>query len=122
MHKGCVCVNKYIIIRLIDGTEYYVNQSRCVVGRLDAFTGKKESFEPRSSWTVKGVWHNKLFGKKAEIDLFDFLNECITGHVVFEDKKGWKYGIIQVKDGKEEYMGPLCDYGISFIKLEENNK
>lgn len=111
--------NKYMIIRLIDGTEYYVNSNKYVIGKLDAYTGKREDFEPDGKWIVKGVWHHKMFGKKAVIDLFDFLNECITGHIVFEDKKGWKYGIYQFKDGNEEYLGPLSDYGISFIKLEE---
>ena len=111
---------KYILIRLIDGTEYYVNQKKQVMGKLDGLTGKKTNITPDSSWVINGVWYKKLFGGKETIDLFQFLADIELGNVKYQDKKEqWKYGIDETHHGQSIRMEPLSDFGVSFIQLRE---
>lgn len=107
---------KYILIRLIDGSEYYVEQNKCVAASLDPNTGKKSYKTPGADWIIHGVWYQKLFGK-GYIDLISFVTDVNLGKVRYEDKKGWKYGIHETRDGKERIMEPLSDYGIAFLKM-----
>ena len=114
-------MSKCIVIRLIDGSEYFVNPSKnkCVIAMIDAYTGKKTRYEPDNSWIIHGVWYNKLFGK-GTIELNEFVKELTLKGIHYSDKKGkWKYGIHETHDGVEKMVAPLDDYGISFIRVEE---
>lgn len=112
---------KYILIRLIDGTEYYVNQKKQVIGKLEGLTGKKTTIAPDSSWTINGVWYKKMLGKKETIDLFQFVTDVELGNVKYQDKKeNWRFGIEENHHGQTIYMEPLSDYGVSFVQLRED--
>lgn len=112
---------KYVLIRLIDGTEYYVNQKKQVIGKLEGGTGKKTYIDPDPSWTIHGVWYKKLLGGKDTIDLFQFVTDVELGHVKYTDKKdNWKYGIHETHHGVNLLMEPLSDFGVCFVQLRED--
>ena len=111
---------KYILIRLIDGTEYYLNQKKQVYSTVDGLTGKRTNIEPSSNWTIEGFWHKKLLGGKAVIDMFEFLTSLELGSVKYQDKKGnWKYGVQEMHHGSLVQHEPLADHGVSFVQLRD---
>jgi hypothetical protein len=114
---------KYILIRLIDGTEYYVNQKKQVFAKIEGLTGKRTNVEPSSSWTIEGFWYKKLLGGKAVVDMFEFLTNIELGNLKYQDKKDrWKYGVQEVHHGSVLQQEPLTDYGVSFVQLREDDK
>lgn len=111
---------KYILVRLINGTEYYVNQKKQVMFKVDGMTGKKTNYTPSSDWVIEGVWTKKLFGGRDEIDLLQFITDAEMGQVKYQDKKGnWKYGVYEVHHETRIYQEPLSDLGISFVQFRE---
>lgn len=111
---------KYILIRLINGTEYYVNQKQQVMAKVDGLSGKKTNYSPSNDWTIKGMWFKKMFGGKDVIDLLQFITDAELGNVKYQDKKGnWRYGIAEAHHGSEIYQEPLADLGIMFVQLRE---
>lgn len=112
---------KYILIRLINGTEYYVNQKQQVIAKVDGLSGKKTQYEASSSWIIKGMWFKKLFGGKDVIDLLQFITDVELGNVKYQDKKGnWRYGIAEVHQGTEILHEPLADVGVMFVQLRDD--
>lgn len=104
------------VLRFIDGGEYYVDNYGNVIGKLDAYTGKKETYEADGSWIITEIWFNKLLGK-GSMSLQSFINEFTLGKIRFTDNKGIsKYGVVEAKNGGVKRLEPLKDYGISFIK------
>ena len=67
---------KYILIRLINGTEYQINQKQQVIAVIDGLTGKKTQYEPSNDWTIKGMWYKKMFGGKDIIDVLQFITDA----------------------------------------------
>lgn len=114
---------KYIIVRLIDGTEYYLNQKKQVYAKVEGLTGKRTNVEPSNDWTIDGFWYKKLFGGKAVIDMFEFLTNLELGNMQYRDKKEkWKYGTQEVRHGAVIQQEPLSDYGVCFVQLKEDDK
>ena len=114
---------KYILIRLIDGTEYYLNQKKQVYSVIDGKTGKRNNLEPSNDWTVEGFWYKKLFGGKDFVDMFEFLTNLELGNLKYQDKKDrWKYGIQEDRRGSVIQQEPLADVGVSFVQLREDDK
>ncbi|GEM_PF-3569664 len=114
---------KYIIVRLIDGTEYYLNQKKQVYSKVEGLTGKRTNVEPSSDWTIEGFWYKKLFGGKDVVDMFEFLTNLELGNLKYQDKKErWKYGVQEVHHGSVIQQEPLSDYGVSFVQLREDDK
>ncbi len=111
---------KYILISLINGTEYHVNQKQQVMTIIDGLTGRKTRYEPSSDWTIKGVWYKKVFGGRDVIDLLQFITDVELGNVKYQDKKGnWRYGITELHHGVEINHEPLEDKGIMFVQLKD---
>lgn len=111
---------KYILIRLINGTEYYVNQKQQVFAVVDGLTGKKTNHDPSFEWTIKGMWFKKMFGGKDVIDLLQFITDVELGNVKYQDKKGaWRYGVCEQHHGTDIYHEPLADVGVMFVQLRE---
>ncbi len=114
---------KYILVRLIDGTEYYVNQRKQVYSKVDGMSGKRTNVEPSADWTVEGFWYKKMFGGKDFVDMFEFLTNIELGNLKYQDKKDrWKYGVHEVQHGTVIEREPLSDYGVSFVQLREDDK
>ncbi len=112
---------KYILIRLISGTEYYVNQKQQVIAVVDGLTGKKTMYEPSNDWIIKGMWFKKMFGGKDIIDLLQFITDVELGNVKYQDKKGnWRYGVAEEHRGTEILHEPLADVGVMFVQLRED--
>jgi hypothetical protein len=113
---------KYILIRLIDGTEYYVNQKKQVYAKVEGLTGKRVNVEPSNGWTIEGFWYKKLFGGKSVVDIFEFLTNIELGNMKYQDKKEhWKYGVREERNGTVIEQEPLTDYGVSFVQLREED-
>lgn len=111
---------KYILVRLINGTEYYINQKKQVMSKVDGMTGKKTNYTPSVDWIIQGVWTKKLFGGREEIDLLQFITDAEMGQVKYQDKKGnWKYGVYEIHHDTKIYQEPLSDLGISFVQFRE---
>lgn len=111
---------KYILIRLINGTEYFINQKKQIMAKVDGMTGKKNNYEPTSDWTIQGVWFKKMFGGRDEMDILQFITDAEMGQVKYQDKKGnWKYGIHENHHGTNIYQEPLSDFGVSFVQFRE---
>ncbi|MBR1737795.1 MAG: hypothetical protein IJ736_12390, partial [Firmicutes bacterium] len=103
---------KYILIRLINCTEYYVNQKQQITAVVDGLTGKKTRYEPSNDWIVKGMWFKKLFGGRDIIDILQCITDVELGNVKYQDKKGnLRYGISEVHTGAEINREPLQDVG-----------
>lgn len=112
---------KYILIRLIDGTEYYVNPKKEVIGKMEGLTGKTTNIEPSSDWKIDGFWYKKMLGRKETVDLFQFLTDVELGQVKYQDKKeNWKYGVAEVHHGRDLFLEPLSDFGVTFVQLRED--
>ena len=112
---------KYILIRLINGTEYYVNQKQQVMAVVDGLTGKKTQYEPSFDWIIKGMWFKKMFGGKDTIDLLQFITDVELGNVKYQDKKGqWRYGVHETHRGVDIYHEPLADVGVMFVQLRDD--
>ena len=112
---------KYIIIRLINGNEYHINQKQQVIAVIDGLSGKKTKYEPSNDWTIKGMWFKKMLGKKDVIDVLQFITDAELGNVKYQDKKGaWRYGVVESHHGTDIYHEPLADVGVMFVQLRED--
>lgn len=112
---------QYILIRLIDGTEYQINRKQQVIAVIDGLTGKKTQYEPSNDWTIKGMWYKKMFGGKDIIDVLQFITDAELGNVKYQDKKGaWRYGLAEVHHGTEILHEPLADKGVMFVQLRDD--
>ncbi len=113
---------KYILIRLIDGTEYYLNQKKQVYARIEGLTGKRTNVDPSDDWTIEGLWFKKMFGAKAVLDIFECLTQIELGSFKYHDKKeNWKYGIQELRHGTVIQQEPLSDHGVAFVQLREED-
>ncbi len=114
---------KYILIRLIDGSEFYLNQKKQVFAKIDGLTGKRTNVNPSNDWFVEGFWYKKLMGGKSLMDMFEFLTNIELGNLKYRDKKErWKYGVQENHHGSIVQQEPLSDYGVCFVQLRDEEK